>query len=92
MKDTTPIIDFVIAYVNNQDLVWRNTYISYCKKHDIEIHPARMPYEIPEFFINLLTNENDLVLDPFGGSNTTGSVAERLNRRWISIEDHIRSA
>ena len=35
MKDTTPIIDFIIAYVNNQDLVWRNTYISYCKKNNL---------------------------------------------------------
>ena len=28
-------IDFVIAYVNNQDLVWRNTYIDFCKKHNL---------------------------------------------------------
>lgn len=34
MKDTTPI-DFVIPYVNNNDLVWRNTYINYCKKHNL---------------------------------------------------------
>ncbi len=36
MKDTTtPKIDFLIAYVNNEDLVWRNTYISYCKKNNL---------------------------------------------------------
>ena len=34
MKDTTNI-DFVIPYVNNNDLVWRNTYIDYCKKHNL---------------------------------------------------------
>ena len=32
------------------------------------------------------TNEGDLVLDPFAGSNTAGSVAERLKRRWLAFE------
>ena len=38
------------------------------------------------FFTEFLTNENDLILDPFAGSNTTGYCAEKLKRRWISIE------
>ena len=58
----------------------------YCKANDFEIHPARMPKELPEFFIQLLTEENDLVLDPFGGSNSTGYIAEKLNRKWIAVE------
>jgi DNA modification methylase len=41
---------------------------------------------LPEFFIKLLTAEGDIVADPFAGSNTTGAVAEKLQRRWISIE------
>lgn len=61
-------------------------YQRYCKKKDITPHPARMPIDIPKFFINFLTNKNDLVWDPFGGSNTTGEAAESLNRKWISIE------
>jgi DNA modification methylase len=36
--------------------------------------------------VKFLTEPGDLVLDPFGGSNSTGAVAERLKRRWISIE------
>lgn len=63
-----------------------DSYIKFCKKNNIEIHPARMPKEIPQFFIKFLTEENDLVLDPFAGSNTTGAVSEALNRRWVSIE------
>lgn len=36
MKDTTPyLIDFVVPYVNNQDIVWRNNFIDYCKKHNL---------------------------------------------------------
>lgn len=61
-------------------------YKDYCIKNKLPLHPARMPIEIPNFFINFLTNPGDLILDPFGGSNTTGEAAELLKRRWISIE------
>lgn len=37
-------------------------------------------------FIIASTNEKDLVLDFFGGSGTTASVAHKLNRRYITIE------
>jgi site-specific DNA-methyltransferase (cytosine-N4-specific) len=45
-----------------------------------------MPSSIAKFFIEFLTVENDLVLDPFAGSNTTGEVCEALKRKWISVE------
>lgn len=61
-------------------------YIKYCKENNFDIHPARMPKEVPLFFIKMLTDEGDIVLDPFAGSNTTGWIAEQLNRNWISIE------
>ena len=57
-----------------------------CREDHITPHPARMPLEIASYFINFLTDEGDLVLDPFGGSNTTGFCAEKLKRNWISIE------
>jgi len=61
-------------------------YIRNSKAAGRRIHPARYPSELPRFFINFLTNPGDLVLDPFAGSNTTGYVAEGLERRWLSIE------
>lgn len=64
-------------------------YQTFCRERDIPLHPARMPRELPEFFIKFLTDEDDLVFDPFGGSNTTGFVAESLNRRWVSCEAHL---
>ncbi|OGO89141.1 MAG: hypothetical protein A2Y15_08785 [Clostridiales bacterium GWF2_36_10] len=63
-----------------------NQYLKKCKEKGIDIHPARMPMAIPEFFIKMLTREAEIVLDCFAGSNTTGACAERLNRNWISIE------
>lgn len=63
-----------------------NGYLSYCRERKIDLHPARMPIDIPVFFIKMLTDENDLILDPFGGSNTTGEAAEKLNRNWLAVE------
>lgn len=61
-------------------------YIQKCKEHGLDIHPARMAPAIPEFFIKFLTRDDDIVLDCFAGSNTTGAIAEKLGRQWISIE------
>lgn len=61
-------------------------YQKFCKRHDLKPHPARMPDALPEFFINMLTDPSDLVLDPFAGSLTTCAAAKRLKRRWIGIE------
>lgn len=61
-------------------------YQRYCRQKHIKPHPARMPEKFADFFIKLLTQPGDLVLDPFAGSNTVGATAEKLGRRWISIE------
>jgi site-specific DNA-methyltransferase (cytosine-N4-specific) len=61
-------------------------YLRYCKEHDLKPNPARYPAELPEYFIRMLTDENDLVFDPFAGSCVTGEVCERLNRKWICVE------
>jgi DNA modification methylase len=61
-------------------------YLDYCRKRDYGVHPARMPAFVAKFFIQLLTQPGDTVLDPFGGSNTTGATAERLKRRWVTVE------
>jgi len=64
-------------------------YLRRCKEIGIKGHPARFPEKLPGFFIKMLTDPNDLVVDIFAGSNTTGLVAEKLNRKWISIENRI---
>lgn len=61
-------------------------YTSRCKAAGMKIHPARFPAALPEFFIKLTTEIGDLVVDPFGGSNTTGAVSQSLGRRWIAID------
>lgn len=61
-------------------------YLRACKLAGATAHPARFPEGLPEFFIKMLTDPGDLVIDFFAGSNTTGAVAERLGRRWLSSE------
>lgn len=61
-------------------------YLRYCQDNGLPIHPARYPGELPEYFIRMLTDVEDTVIDPFAGSCTTGEVAERLERRWQCIE------
>lgn len=61
-------------------------FLKTCREKGVTPHPARMPKGIVDFFIEFLTDENDLILDPFGGSNTTGSRAEYFNRKWITSE------
>ncbi len=70
-----------VANTNTDD-----EYQGYCLENDIQPHPARMQEGLAEFFVRFLTDEKDLVMDPFAGSNTTGAVAERLRRRWLSVE------
>ena len=49
-------------------------------------HSAAFPEDLPEWFIKLFTKENDTVLDPFMGSGTTLSVANRMRRNSIGID------
>src|SRR6266571_2173372 len=72
----------VLVYPNTKS---STSYQEYCRRKRLGLHPARMPVEVAEFFINFLTDPRDLVFDPFAGSNTTGYAAAKLGRRWISV-------
>ncbi|MCL5999734.1 MAG: site-specific DNA-methyltransferase [Chloroflexi bacterium] len=61
-------------------------YLRFCQSTGVEPHPARFPQRLPEFFISFLTEADDVVLDIFAGSNTTGAAAENLSRKWIAFE------
>ena len=70
-------------------------YLRYCKENGLPPHPARFPAALPEYFVRMLTNRGDFVVDPFGGSCVTGEVAEKLYRKWLCCElqgDYVRGA
>jgi site-specific DNA-methyltransferase (adenine-specific) len=49
-------------------------------------HPTQKPLALLERILAASTDENDLVLDPFSGSATTGIAAARMNRPFAGIE------
>lgn len=72
-----------------------SAYIRYCRERGMTPHPARFPTEIPEFFIRMLTEVGDLVVDPFSGSCATGEAAEKTRREWVCadmVEDYLKGA
>ncbi|MFZ4407359.1 MAG: DNA-methyltransferase [Paracraurococcus sp.] len=76
-------LDNFLVFGNNSA---NDTYTNRCKMKGLEIHPARFPAALPEFFIKFLTDEQDIVLDPFSGSNVVGAVCQAQARRWIAVE------
>lgn len=61
-------------------------YQTHCDKFGIKRHPARMQSALVDFFLHLLTEEDDFVMDIFAGSNTTGWRSQELKRNWIALE------
>jgi site-specific DNA-methyltransferase (cytosine-N4-specific) len=78
-----PVPDVMLRFGNNAS---NDEYARCSKELGLEMHPARFPAALPNFFTRVLTDEGDTILDPFAGSNTTGVVAEGLRRRWIAME------
>lgn len=72
--------------LNLPNTISTDAFLSRCRDLGLRPHPARMPIGLAAFFIEFLTEKDDLVFDPFAGSNTTGYVAEALGRRWVSID------
>ncbi|MDR1681338.1 MAG: site-specific DNA-methyltransferase, partial [Prevotellaceae bacterium] len=52
-------------------------------------YPTQKPEKLLERIIKCATNEGDTILDPFVGGGTTVAVAERLNRKWIGIDQSV---
>ena len=51
-----------------------------------KVHPTEKPVELMSIYVENSSNENDLVLDPFMGSGSTGIACLKLNRKFIGIE------
>lgn len=83
-KDNGGAIPSNLLSIPNTDS--NSSYLRLCQELGLERHPARFPPELPAFFIKMLTDEEDVILDIFGGSNTTGFAAEALRRKWLTFE------
>lgn len=65
--------------------VWGFSRVRY-KMQEYENHPSQKPEALLERIIKTSSNEGDVVLDPFGGSFVTCSVAVRLGRKTIGMD------
>ena len=70
----------------NRDKAYPTNVLHLATECNNKNHPAAFPQALPEWFIKLFTQENDVVLDPFMGSGTTNIVANQLNRQSVGIE------
>ena len=79
--------DLMKSLNNNKQMkdVWTTSLTKPSEKKQGK-HPTQKPLEILERIILASTNENDLILDPFNGSGTTGVVASTFNRKYIGID------
>ena len=68
------------------DDVWKFPRVCGTFKERVDNHPCQMPEELLGLIIKASSKENDLVLDPFGGTGTTAAAAKKLKRNFITIE------
>jgi DNA modification methylase len=54
-------------------------------------YPTQKPEKLLDRIIEMASNEGDVVLDPFLGGGTTVAVADKLNRRWIGIDQSVQA-
>lgn len=83
-KDNGGAIPSNLLQISNSEA--SSSYLKLCKEVGVLAHPARYPAKLPEFFIRMLTEPDDIVLDIFAGSNTTGFVCEAERRQWLAFE------
>jgi len=69
---------------------WNGMLQQSMKRKEKRYHPTQKPLGLMEILLDCYSEENALILDPFGGSGTTGVACENLKRRWILIEKEER--
>lgn len=85
------VFNYKIAKQLNGDKQMRNMWsFPYPSKSERKYgkHPSQKPLDLLERIIRVATNENDIILDCFSGSGTTGVAAKRLQRKWVLIDNN----
>ena len=69
-----------------RDMVYPNNVLHMATECYNRGHAATFPVALPTWFIKLLTEKGDVVLDPFAGAGTTCVAAKQTGRQWIGID------
>ena len=76
---------FFLSFNPNHD-TWYFARVAGTFKEREGFHGCQMPEQLLARIIRTSSRPQDLVLDPFGGSGTTMSVAKKLGRQWMGFE------
>lgn len=88
LKDVSEEIDGILYKRDMQGNYWdfvRETK-NLTKEGGVQFPNGKKPEALLRQIFDMCTNPNDLILDSFGGSGTTGAVAHKMGRRWILVE------
>lgn len=88
LKDVSEEIDGILYKRDMQGNYWdfvRETK-NLTKEGGVQFPNGKKPEALLRQIFDMCTNPNDLILDSFGGSGTTGAVAHKMGRRWIMVE------
>lgn len=66
--------------------LWEVVTASLSNEGDVNFPQSKKPERLIQQIIELGSNPEDLVLDSFAGSGTTGAVAHKMGRKWIMVE------
>lgn len=67
--------------------IWEDiAFEGIAKEGNVYFPASKKPEHLIRRILEISSNENDLILDCFGGSGTTFAVAHKMNRRWVGIE------
>ncbi len=87
LRDVLSEEDGVLYKQENAGNIWDDIqYNNLTREGNVLFANGKKPEKILENLIKLTTNTNDLVLDYHLGSGTTASAAQKMNRRWVGIE------
>jgi len=75
-----------VDYLGSDDARINNNWLDIRSYSSTTGYPTENSEELLERIISCTTNENDIIIDFFGGSGTTAAVAEKLNRKWITCD------
>jgi adenine-specific DNA-methyltransferase len=97
-KNSVPRFKRLLSMVSEKggvpQTIWKWEEVGHnqdAKREQLQLNPQEpfstpKPEKLLERILQISTNPNDLVLDSFAGSGTTGAVAHKMGRRWIMIE------
>jgi adenine-specific DNA-methyltransferase len=89
LSDSAELRDGSIVKTNKFSDFWTHSDIpkaDLANEGGVEFRRSKKPENLISRIINISTKAEDLVLDSFAGSGTTGAVAHKMNRRWIMVE------